>query len=121
MCVGATVKGFYSGRYYNPEKAGGPILVLSWVDAMVTQEGIALVRLHTGRLDYSAANDVMIGRLEKILAGELMMTDINKRYYTHEISELERYRAIGVDDGPVPDEIKDEVWNNAHTATLEDF
>ena len=79
----------------------------------------AEVKLYTGRLDYSAANDVMIGRLEKILAGEL--TDIDKRYYTHEIRELERYRAIGVEDGPVPDEIKDEVWNNAHTATLEDF
>ncbi len=79
----------------------------------------AEVKLHTGRLDYSAANDVMIGRLEKILAGEL--TDIDKRYYTHEIRELERYRAIGGEDGPVPDEIKDEVWNNAHTATLEGF
>ncbi|WP_244653051.1 hypothetical protein [Pseudomonas syringae] len=81
----------------------------------------AEVKLQTGRLDYSAANDVMIGRLEKMQAGELTMTDIDKRYYTHEIRELERYRAIGVEDGPVPDEDKDEVWNNAHTVTLEDF
>ena len=118
---GATVRGFYSDRLYNPNKAGGPTLNLRWQDAVITQAGIALVKLHTGRLDYSAANDVMIGRLEKILAGELTMTDIDKRYYTHEIRELERYRAIGVEDGPVPDEIKTEVWNNAHTATLEDF
>ncbi|GAB7533248.1 hypothetical protein PS3A_56640 [Pseudomonas sp. 3A(2025)] len=118
---GATFKGIYSGRYYNPKKAGGPILSLSWVGATVTQEGIALVKLHTGRLDYSAANDVMITRLEKILKGELQITDTDKRYYTHEIRELERYRAIGVLDGPVPQEIKGEVWNNAHAATLEDF
>ncbi|MBD8574296.1 S-type pyocin domain-containing protein [Pseudomonas syringae] len=118
---GATFKGIYSGRYYNPKKAGGPILSLSWVDAVLTQEGIALVKLHTGRLDYSAANDVMIARLEKILKGELQITDTDKRYYTHEIRELERYRAVGVLDGPVPQEIKGEVWNNAHTATLEDF
>jgi len=59
----------------------------------------------------------MVDRLEKILKGQLEATDIDKRFYTHEIRELERYRALGVPDG-----VKDEdVWNNAHTATLEDY
>lgn len=51
----------------------------------------------------------------------MQITDTDKRYCTYEIRELERYRAIGVFDGPVPDEISGEVWNNAHAATLEDY
>ena len=117
----ATTTGEYSGRAYNPDNAGGPTQDLDWQDAEVTQAGIDLVKLHIGRLDYSAGNDVMIDRLEKILAGELMITDTDKRYYTHEVRELERYRNIGVADGPIPDEIKEPLWNNAHTATLEDY
>lgn len=117
----ATTTGEYSGRAYNPDSAGGPIQDLDWQDAEVTQAGIDLVKLHIGRLDYSAGNDVMINRLEKILAGELMITDTDKRYYTHEIRELERYRNIGMADGPISEELKKTVWNNAHTATLEDY
>ncbi|MCO8167489.1 S-type pyocin domain-containing protein [Pseudomonas sp. 21LCFQ02] len=118
---GATVKGMHSGRFYNSEKAGGSIQNLRWEDAVVTRVGIDLVKLHTGRLSYSAANAVMIERLEIILAGGLEMSDTDRRYYTHELRELERYRSAGVDDGPVPEGIMGEVWNNAHTATLEDF
>ncbi|MGP2427521.1 pyocin [Yersinia sp. 2538 StPb PI] len=62
-------------------------------------------------------NKLMIERLERILMGELTATDIDKRFYTHEIRELERYRALGVPDG-----VNDKsVWNDAHTATLEDY
>jgi len=59
----------------------------------------------------------MIDRLEKILGGEFEATDIDRRFYTHEVRELERYRALGVPDG-VEDK---KVWNDAHTATLEDY
>lgn len=52
--------------------------------------------------------------------GELQPTDIDKRFYTHEIKELERYRNLGINDGIVPDN-QGEVWNNTHTATLEDY
>lgn len=62
----------------------------------------------------------MIARLEKILKGELQVTDTDKRFYTHEIRELERYRNLGVKDGECPIN-NSEVWNNAHTATLEDY
>jgi hypothetical protein len=62
----------------------------------------------------------MIDRLEKILKGELQATDTDKRFYTHEIRELERYRNLGVKDGNIPENY-DEVWNNTNTATLEDY
>ncbi|WP_159873993.1 MULTISPECIES: pyocin [unclassified Raoultella] len=62
----------------------------------------------------------MIDRLEKILNGQLKATDIDKRFYTHEIRELERYRNLSVKDGTLPPN-EAEVWNNTHTATLEDY
>ena len=115
---GATTRGHYSGRPYDPEKAGGPTLDLDWTNATVTQAGIDLVRLHTSRFK-SDANIIMINRLEKILRGDLLITDVDKRFYTHELRELERFRALGIPDGFLSDDGKD--WNNTHTATLEDY
>jgi hypothetical protein len=116
---GATTKGEHSGRMYNPDKAGGPTQDLDWTTATVTQEGIDLVKLHTSRFDTSDANKIMLDRLEKILSGQISITDIDKRFYTHEIRELERYRALGVADGVKPND--DTIWNSTHTATLEDY
>lgn len=117
---GGTTKGAHSGRWYDPEKAGGPTLELDWRDATITRQGIDLVKLHTARFGTSSANKVMIGRLEKILGGERIIETIDKLFYTHEIRELERYRALGVPDSTL---VLDEgvTWNNTHTATLEDF
>jgi len=116
---GATTRGVHSGRLYNPDKAGGPIQQLDWRTTSVTRKGIDLVKLHTGRFGPSDANAVMIGRLEQILGGKVFMTDTDKRFYTHELRELERYRVLGVADGAQPDD--DSIWNNTHSATLEDF
>ncbi|MNE86537.1 hypothetical protein D3C80_1836490 [compost metagenome] len=62
----------------------------------------------------------MIDRLEKILQGRLEATDTDKRFYTHEIRELGRFRALEIPDKIRP---KDggEAWNNTHAATLEDY
>ncbi|MGO4322040.1 S-type pyocin domain-containing protein [Pseudomonas sp. KB_12] len=117
---GATTKGEHSGRDFNPEQAGGPILELDWRSATVTQEGIDAVKLHIARLDQSDANDVMIERLERILKEEIAITDVDKRFYTHETRELERFRAQGLTDDFIPSNGSAE-WNNAHTATLEDY
>ncbi|MNF46307.1 Pyocin-S2 [compost metagenome] len=117
---GATTRGKYSGRLFNPAKAGGPILDLDWTRATVTQAGIDLVKLHTGRFRSSDANAIMIDRLKKILLGELVITDVDKRFYTHEIRELERFRALGVVDGVDPND-DGVIWNNTHAATLEDY
>jgi len=117
---GATTRGKYSGRLFNPAKAGGPILDLDWKNATVTQSGIDLVKSHLGRLDPSDANNIMVGRLEKILLGELIITSIDKRFYTHELRELERFRALGVADGVSPQD-DGAIWNNTHAASLEDY
>jgi len=116
----SNAKGKYSGRDYNTDKAGGPIQNLDWKTATIDRAGVDKVKLHTGRFGESADNVVMIDRLEKILRGELQSTDIDKRFYTHEIRELERYRNLGIKDGERPKN-RSEVWNNTHTATLEDY
>ncbi|WP_330565796.1 S-type pyocin domain-containing protein [Pseudomonas yamanorum] len=113
-------KGKYSGRNFNTNKAGGPIQDLDWKGASIDQAGIDKVKLHTGRFGESPDNKVMIERLEKIFKGELQASDIDKRFYTHEIRELERYRNLGIKDSEIP-ENRAEVWNNTHTATLEDY
>lgn len=117
---GASLRGKYSGRVFNPNKSGGPILDLDSQSAVITRAGIDAVKLHIARLDQSDANDVMIQRLEEILSGRLASTDTDLRYYTHEIRELERFRALGLSDVFRPDK-ESPMWNNAHTATLEDF
>ncbi len=117
---GATTKGTYSGRAFNPDKAGGPIERLDWRDATITAEGLELVKLHTNRFDASDGNKIMIDRLEKILHGKVASTDRDKRFYTHEVRELERYRRLGIADDVNPDD-DSETWNNTHTATLEDY
>jgi hypothetical protein len=94
--------------------------VLSWQDTTIQAEGVELVKLHTARFNGSADNRVMIDRLEMILSGRLDVTDTDKRYYTHEIRELERYRAQGVADTELPD-ASSGIWNSAHAATLEDY
>ncbi|MBL0906727.1 pyocin [Pectobacterium carotovorum] len=113
-------KGKYSGRSFNTDKAGGAIQNLDWKTANIDRAGVDKVKLHTGRFAESDANKVMIDRLERILKGTLAVTDTDKRFYTHEIRELERYRNLGIKDGVVPSN-QGEVWNNTHTATLEDY
>lgn len=115
--AGATHTGKHSGRGFNPKNAGGDILNLDWKAANLTPQGIDLVKLHTGRFAASDANKVMIQRLESILRGELEVTDIDRRFYTHELRELERYRAMGIADT----DQGEQVWNDTHTAALEDY
>ncbi|WP_239065535.1 S-type pyocin domain-containing protein [Pseudomonas fluorescens] len=117
---GGVEDGEHSGRAFNPTESGGSILDLAWTPVTATSEGATDVKLHISRFPESAANKVMIDRLEKIIRGELEITDTDKRFYTHELRELERFRALGYGDTERPDP-DSPVWNNVHTATLEDF
>ncbi|MGN7973366.1 S-type pyocin domain-containing protein [Serratia sp. 22264] len=119
----SNAKGKYSGRDFHTEKAGGPIQNLDWKTAKIDRAGVDKVKLHAGRFESSPENKVMVDRLEKILRGELQTTDTDKRFYTHEVRELERYRSLGIKDGEVPQSVKEQkaVWNNTHTAALEDY
>ncbi|WP_254566910.1 hypothetical protein [Oscillatoria sp. HE19RPO] len=64
----------------------------------------------------------MVERLRKIAAGQLVAEPVDLRFYTHELRECLRYNKMGYSSGQPgdPDEAY-EVWNNAHTATLEDY
>lgn len=110
-------KGRYSNRDYHSEKCGGPVVDLDWRTANIDAAGIELVKIHVKRFGASVGNDVMVQRLADIAGGKLVATDTDKRFYTHEIRELERYRALGCADS----ETDDETWNNTHSATLEDY
>ena len=111
-------KGIHSGRLYDPGTCGGAILKLDWRTAQITQEGIATVKKHISRFAPVQANRKMVARLEQIASGKLPISDFDKRYYTHELREYERYKALQVPDGTDPGY---EVWNDAHSATLEDY
>jgi len=115
-----TIVGKYSKRSFNPKKAGGEILNLSWSNAKITKEGIEIVKKHLSRFEDIAANRKMIERLEKIESGKLQVSDWDKQFFTHETREFERYKELGFENTK-NDLIPDEVYNNAHSATLEDY
>ncbi len=117
---GALVKGEHSGRYFNPDQIGEETLDLQWEPATISAEGTNLVKLHISKFLQSDANEIMLDRLERIARGELVATDTDKRFYTHEIREFERFKALGFGDTERPD-IGSPIWNNVHAATLEDF
>lgn len=110
--------GKFSKRPFNPKNAGGEILNLTWENAHITKDGIDIVKRHLSRFDSVTANRKMINRLEKIEKGDIPVTAWDKRFYTHEIREYERYKNLGVKDGVQTDYY---IYNDLHTATLEDF
>ena len=118
------VKGKYSGRVFNPNNAGGAIKRLDWKVTEITDEGISIVEKHTLRFidEFTGlpdeANTKMIERLKKISKGEIQSTDYDKRFYTHEIREYERYKELGIEDGEDPGY---DLWNDVHSASLEDY
>ncbi|CAI9680502.1 hypothetical protein [Elizabethkingia anophelis] len=114
------VEGHYSKRPFNPDKAGGFILDLSWENAEITKDGIDIVKKHLDRFEDVVANRKMIKRLEDIETGKLEITDWDKRFYTHEKREYERYRDLGYENIKHIN-IPEEIYNNAHSATLEDY
>ncbi|HEX7846210.1 MAG TPA: hypothetical protein VF476_10465, partial [Chitinophagaceae bacterium] len=114
--------GVYSKRAFHPNKAGGPILDLDWRTAKITRQGIATIKKHLSRFEFDSWNERMLQRLEKISNGEMQVTDFDKRFFTHEIREFERYKALGYENTS-QSKISDfeNVWNDAHTASLEDY
>jgi hypothetical protein len=64
----------------------------------------------------------MVARLRQIARGERNAEPVDLRFYTHELREAVRYRRLGWRTGQPPDpDAAYESWNNAHTATLEDY
>ena len=116
-------RGAISGRLFDPSRAGGPILRLDYQKAKITQKGAQRVEAHIRRFSpVGEAELKMVERLRKIAAGQLGAEPVDLRFYTHELRECLRYNKMGYSSGQPgdPDEAY-EVWNNAHTATLEDY
>jgi len=88
----------------------------------ITHEGIAIVEKHTSRFGDDPGNEFMINRLKKIVDGEIPHEKVDLNYYTHECREYQRYCNLGWETGAPADNIEaHELWNNTHTATLEDY
>ena len=115
-------RGTISGRPFDPEKAGGPIENLTTDGVNITHEGIAIVEKHTSRFGDDPGNEFMINRLKKIADGEIPHEQVDLNYYTHECREYQRYCKLGWETGAPADNIEaHDLWNNTHTATLEDY
>lgn len=115
-------RGTVSGRPFDPEKAGGPIENLTTDGVIITHEGIEIVEKHTSRFGDDPANAFMVNRLKKIVDGEITREQVDLNYYTHECREYKRYCNLGWETGTPADNIEaHELWNNTHTATLEDY
>jgi hypothetical protein len=116
-------KGAISGRLFDPSKAGGKILKLSYQNVKITQKGSDLVEFHVRRFNpVGEAELKMVERLRRIAARTLVAEPVDLRFYTHELREYIRYKKLGypTEQPAEPDEAY-ELWNNAHTATLEDY
>lgn len=88
----------------------------------IAHEGIDTVERHITRFGQDDANDFMVGRLRSIANGDLEATQYDLNYYTHELREFERYTNLGWSVGEPADRGEAyQLWNNAHTATLEDY
>jgi len=112
------VKGKFSNRPFNPNNSGGSILNLDWNNATIEQAGINDIQTHLARLAHDTWNDRMIERLIKIKNGTIPVTDFDKKFYTHELRELQRCRNLGFSDTR---QLSYEEWDSVHSATLEDY
>jgi len=121
-------RGPASGREFDPEAAGGPIQQLDAGKASITSEGVQEVAAHlqrfTGGGPLQAPEQGMLGRLASIAADDMEPTPYDLNFFTHELDEASRYAKLGfgpesgVDLGSAE---MYEVWNDVHTATLEDY
>jgi len=64
----------------------------------------------------------MVQRLRDIAARKLQPTQADLNFYSHELRESIRYKRLGFPNGqPLDADAAYDFWNNAHTATLEDY
>ncbi len=117
-----THKGIVSGRPFFPDEIGIPIEPRSIRGVTVTQSGIDDVIKHTSRFGDDSVNNAAVQRLRDIADGKIQATDYDLNFYTHELRELERYKALGYETGvPGNPDAAHRLWNNTHTATLEEY
>lgn len=121
-------RGPASRRDFDPEAAGGPIRQLDAEKAEITQGGVQEVAAHLRRFTGGGSLDTpeqgMLDRLTSIASGAMKPTSYDLNFFTHELDEASRYAQLGF--GPesgvdLGDSEMYEVWNDVHTAALEDY
>jgi hypothetical protein len=123
-------KGPITGRPFEPGAAGGAIRKLSMRNVKITHTGVDRVERHLREFilpsegQLNPGNQVMLSRLRGIASGSVSPTQVDLNFYTHELREGFRYQKLGIRPGNYPPPGSDEanrIWNNTHTATLEDY
>ncbi|MEZ2322056.1 MAG: DUF4114 domain-containing protein [Microcoleus sp.] len=112
-----------SGRLFDPNDIGGiPIHNLLTEKVRVTDRAIDVVERHLARFGYDEQNYRQIQRLRDIATGKINPTQEDLNFYTHELREFVRYRNSGYTTGQ-PSNLEEarRLWNNLHTASLEDY
>ncbi|MDT5124040.1 MAG: hypothetical protein QOC96_3522 [Acidobacteriota bacterium] len=122
MPEGVKVVGTASGREFDPTKAGGPLRKLTVERIKITSRGINVIERHVARFGDDAPNQRMISRLRAIADGKLKAGQADLNFYAHELREYVRYKKLGYSTGQ-PSGIEEmyELWNNTHTAALEEY
>jgi len=117
-----THTGAASGRSFFPDEIGVPIRELSTERVRITHKGIDTIEHHVSRFGPATQNTVAIARLRAIANGQMEATQYDLNFYTHELREYVRYRKLGFETGlPLDPDDQHRLWNNTHTATLEDY
>lgn len=123
-----THRGAFSGRAYSPDEIGVPPSGLSTARLQIRTNGIDRVEQHLSRFGDDPQNQAQIQRLRDIAAGRLEPTEADLNFYAHELRESVHYRRLGYEDQmtgevwqPTDSDQAYDLWNNAHTAALEDY
>jgi hypothetical protein len=112
-----------SGRPFFPDEIGTPIQRLSTAKIKVQHNGIDAIEHHLSRFSTDQKNVEQIQRLRELAdKPNIEPTQADLDFYAHELREYVRFRILGYKEGlPTnPDEAA-RLWNNAHTAALEDY
>lgn len=118
------VVGRHSGRKFDPLKIGVPIRRLDSSRIRVTHRAVDVIEKHLNRFAQGLEKPerVMIERLRRIANGNLAAEPPDINFYAHELREFVRYKILGFATGvPANADEREEIWNNAHSATLEEF
>lgn len=114
--------GAASGRQFHPEDLGLSMQRRTTAGVEITPQGIGQVEQHVARFGPQPANQGMVQRLRDIASGKIKPTQTDLNFYTHELREFEHYKAMGWERGvPKNQDAAHRLWNNAHTATLEEY
>ncbi len=120
--IGGRIVGRVSRREFDPDKIGTRIRNLTTENIKVTHRGTDFVERHVSRFGEDSANKVMVKRLRDITDSKIQATPQDLSFYVHELRERVRYKLLGFPEGqPADFDARRELWNNAHTATLEDY